>query len=351
MNINQVFSVIRNAIGGVNIAIDPGTKTTRIAIPNKGIVLKEPTFIGLNTSSNTYSFFGKEAKNIYGKAPEFIQISKPIKHSTIYNFDSFVELMKYFFSISIFPYYSKKLIIKTNSVAYTVCPTSSTEVEERAIEEGLIKAGMLKTIVIEKTIASAVGCGLPVLTEEPIFIIDLGAGLFEISIILMGGIVQGKSLKIAGDSLDKTLLNYINLKHGVILGENTAEEIKNTLFSFNNSDESLVIRGKSIENGLPKSIRIKASEVKEALIGQFMYLIEAAKEIIESAPPEIIDDTVKRGVILTGAIAKSPGIDKYISNELKIPVLVPENPDLSTIHGLQKIASDKPKYNRLHFKI
>lgn len=351
MNFAHIINLLKSIIGGFDIAVDPGTKITRIAIPDKGIVLREPTFIGLNTMLNNYSFFGQEAKNIYGKSPDFLKISKPIKNSTIYDFDSFVELMKHFFSLSVFPYFSKKFIVKTNSTAYTICSSSSTEVEERAIQEALIKSGVLKTVVIEKTIAAAVGCGLPVLSHEPIFLVDLGAGLFELSIVLMGGIVQSKSLKTAGDTLDKTLSNYLHLKHGVILGENTIEDIKNKLLHFGNEQESIIIRGKSIEDGLPKSIRIKSSEVKEALIGQFMYLIEAIKEIIESAPPEIIDDTIKRGIVLTGGIAKTPFIDEYLSKEVKIPIIVPENPDQATILGILKIASNKKLYQKLHYKI
>jgi rod shape-determining protein MreB len=259
--------------------------------------------------------------------------------------------MKHFFYLSVFPYFSKKFIVKTNSTAYTICSSSSTEVEERAIQEALIKSGVLKTIVIEKTIAAAVGCGLPVLSQEPIFIVDLGAGLFELSIILMGGIVQSKSLKSAGDTLDRTLQNYIHLKHGVLLGDNTIENIKIKLLDFGSTQESIVIRGKSIENGLPKSIRIKTNDVREALISQFMYLIESIKEIIESAPPEIIDETIKRGIVLTGGIAKTPFIDDYLSKEIKIPVIIPENPDQATILGLQKISTDKKAYQKLHYKI
>jgi rod shape-determining protein MreB len=331
----------------VNVAVDLGTSNTRIAILHKGIVLREPTYIGQNTKTEEYLFFGREAKDIYGKAPNFIHVAKPIQNGIISDFDANVLLMKHFFEKSVFPFFLNQKFLKSRVNVYTVVPTSSTEVEQRAIQESLIKAGANNVNLIEKPLASAFGSHMPIFTNKPIFSIDMGGGIVEIAVIIMGGIVHQKILKIAGDHLDQAIHNYLHLKNGIVIGDQTAENLKIQLFSFEDVDEVATIRGKSLEDGLPKSLRVKTGDIKEALATSFNQILDAAKEVVESIPPEIVDGVIKNGVVLSGGLAQIKGIDKYFSKELKIPVIIPDNPADATINGVINLVSNKEKLKQI----
>ncbi len=341
----QQFST--TLFNSLDVAIDLGTLNTRIGIDKKGIVLREPTFIGQNVKTSEFIFFGDEAKEIFGKAPGFISIIKPIQNGIISDFDSTVFLVKHFLQKSVLPFFLSSRFFKNNIVGYTTSTASSTEVEQKAIEESLLKSGFSKVYLLDKSIVTAYGAKLPVFSNKPVFLIDMGGGIIEISVIVMGGIVAQKTIKQAGENMDKLIINYLHLKYGVIIGEQTAENLKLTLLNL--KDESLVhtIRGKSLENGLPKSIRVKVGDVKEALFNNLNLIIDSVKEILEATPPELIDEIIRSGIYLTGGLARIPGIDDFISKDLKIPVVIAENPDDATISGIMKIINDKTNLKRV----
>lgn len=341
------FKHASKLFGEEEIVIDCGTAITRIGICNKGIVLREPTFVGQNTKTNEYFFFGTEAKEIYGKAPNAIAVIQPIESSIISDFDSGVALAKYFIGKSVHPFFSKNRIIKTRLSALTTTPASATEVEQKALVEMLTKADCGSVKIIEKPIATAAGAQLPIFSKNPVFIIDIGAGQIEMSIIVMGGIVVYKAIKNAGHHMDKLLSNYLHLKNGIIIGDQTAEQLKIALFSFEDTDKQQTIRGKSLESGLPKSIRVRTSEVKEALTSAINGIIDGAKELIETVPPEIIDGIVKSGITLAGGGARIKGLDRYMTTELKIPVYTADNPEDCTINGLLSLCKDTVRLDRL----
>lgn len=315
------------------VGIDIGTSMTRIAIDEKGIVLREPTFVGHNVRTGQALFLGDEAKQIYGKAPEFIKVIKPIEHSIISDFDATVALVQEFLKKSVYPYYHASFVRKGLS-AYTAVPTSSTEVEQKALHEALIKAGFNSAHLIERPLAAAIGAQLDVFTNKPTFVIDMGAGSVEIAIIIMGGIVSSRVLKTGGDHMDKLIYNYLHLKYGLIIGEQTAETLKNELYSLNDKKGVKAIRGKSLENGLPKSVRVTSADIREALAVPLNHIIDAIKELIETSPPEIIDGMIKSGAVLTGHLAKVPNLDQFIMNEVKMPVSTAKNPEDATIQGI-----------------
>lgn len=332
------------------VAIDLGTSNTRIAINGKGIVLREPTFVGFDTKNNNYLFFGSEAKEIQGKAPDYIKIIKPIENGIIADFDANVALMLYFLKKAVYPFNSNKRFFKQKLIGYTTVPSSSTEVEQKALKESLLKSGFGEVYLIEKPLATAVGSNYPIFSHKPVFIVDLGGGIIEIAIITLGGIVIQKINKLAGEYLDKLIYNYLHLKYGVIMGEHTAENLKIHLFNFIDEDKILTVRGKSLENRLPKSIRAKSNDIKEALIGHFNQIVDMIKEVLEATPPEIIDEIIKYGVVLTGGLANIKGIDRFFIRELKIPVIIQELPQESTIKGLLKLMNDKEKLKRILIK-
>lgn len=321
-------------LSSIKVYFDLGTSVTRIAIKNKGVVLEEPTFLGFNIRTKDYIFIGQEAKNIVGKTPEFLKIIRPVINGIISDFDAEVALVKKFIEKSVVPYLNTNKFIKPNIHALTTYPSIATEIEQKAVEEALFKAGCSSVDLIEKPLVTASGCGFNILSHEPNLIIDLGGGLIEISIISGGGIVSQKTIKNAGEQMDKIIANYAYLKHGIILGERTCEELKINLMSFNNEDKILPVRGKSLETGLPKSVKIRTGDIKEALFNNFYQIIDLVKELVEVSPPEIVDEIFDHGIFLVGGLASIKGISGFFSEELKIKTYVNENYAQTTIKGL-----------------
>jgi rod shape-determining protein MreB len=346
-NFNEILHKIKFPIfSHTHLFFDLGTTITRIGIENKGVVYREPTYLGYNTKTKEYIFFGKEAKNILGKTPNFLQIIQPVVSGVISDFDAEVSLIKKSMERSVELFFSK-YIIKPSFTAYTVIPSIATQIEQKAVEEVLLKAGCSAAYLIEKPLATAEGCGCNIFSHEPNLIVDLGGGLIEIAIVSGEGIVNKKTLKNAGDQMNKLIYNYIYLKYGIILGESTCESLKHNLLHFLKEDKSITIRGKSLESGLPKSVRIKSSDIKEALLTSFNTIVDGIKEIIETSPPETIDELFKRGLILTGGLANIKGIDSFFSSEIKIDVRCIENPADATIQGLMKLGKTINKINKL----
>lgn len=316
---------------------DLGTSQTRIAVKDKGIVFREATYIGLNTRTKEYIFFGNEAKTILGKTPEFIRIEKPIVNGILSDFDSTVAYLSHSIQKSIHPYISRHFLIKPTITALAAAPSIATEIERRAVEESLAKAGCRSVTVIERAIATASGCGFDVFSHHPHYIVDLGAGLIELSIVSGGGIVAQKTIKQAGDHMNRQIASYVYMKHGIILGDNTCEDIKKQLLNFTSEETTIVVRGKSLETGLPKSVKLKTGDVREALSSSFHTIIDTTKELIEMSPPEVADEVFENGIALTGSMASVPGIDGFFSKELKIDTYVATQHADATILGLMNL--------------
>jgi rod shape-determining protein MreB len=330
-----------------DIYLDFGTTNTKIAVKDKGVVLNEPSFLGFNTKTREYIFFGHEAKNIVGKTPEFIKITQPIVNSVISDFDAEVSLIKNFFEKAINVYLKKYQLVKTNFRAISTVPYSTTEIEKKAVEEVLFKMGFSDVFLIDKPIANAAGANINVFSHHPNLIVDLGGGLVEAAITSGGGVVNEKNIKSAGENMNHLIANYVYLKHGIILGENTCELIKINLLNFTNSEKIITVRGKSLETGLPKSIRLKSSEIKESLTVNFSQIIDIIKELIEISPPEVVDDIYDQGIILCGGLVNIPGIEKYFASELKIDVIKTKSPAETTVVGLLSLGKNFENITRL----
>jgi rod shape-determining protein MreB len=229
-------------------------------------------------------------------------------------------------------------------------PSIATEIEKKAVEEALSKVGCSNVYVLEKPLVTAAGANLNIFSHQPNLIADLGGGLIELCVITGGGTVAQKTLKNAGDYMNKLIYNYVYLKYGIILGEATCEYLKINVLNFTNEEKGATIRGKSLETGLPKSVRIKTAEIKEALLGNFNQIIDGIKELIESSPPEVIDEIFKRGIILTGGLASIKGIDIFFANEIKMDVYCLEDPIDATIKGLIKISKSHENILKLRLR-
>ncbi len=324
-----------------NAFFDLGTTVTRIGVQDRGIVMREPSYIGYNSKVKDYIFFGQEAKTILGKTPDFIQISRPMSHAIIADFDAEVAFLRHCIETSIKPYLAEYAFIKPPIHAIASTPSIATEIERKAVEESLQKSGCTQVTIVDRALATAAGSGFNVFSHEPQFVIDIGGGLVEMSVVSGGGVVAQKVLKQAGDNMNKLIANYAYLKHGIVLGENTCESLKIKLLSFDENEEKIVVRGKSLETGLPKSINLKSSDIREAIISQFHAILDSTRELIENAPPEIADAIFKQGIALAGKMATIPGIEKYFHQELKIDTFVVEHAADATIHGLMRLAKDQ----------
>jgi len=310
-----------------------GTSVTKIAIKEKGIILREPTYLAYDTKKDIITFIGKEAKDIVGKTPDFIKIIRPIVFGVISDFDNEVLLLKNFLQQSV-ELYTKNKLIKPIIEALTVVPTIATEIEQKAVKEVILKTDVSQVYLIEKILATASGCGIDIFSSHPNLIIEIGGGLTEIAVVGSGNIIRQKTLKMGGEYFNKVISNYLYLKHGIILGENTCEELKINLLKFDKTEKIETVRGKSLETGLPKSLRIKSSEIKEALLPYFNQIIDATKEVIEGCPAEIIDEILKKGIILTGGIAQVKELDQFFAKELDLDVFTSSSFQDATINGL-----------------
>lgn len=325
---------------------DFGTVETKIAVKDKGIILREPTFLAYNSRSSEYIFFGNEAKSIIGKTPEFIKIVRPVVGGVISDFDAQVSLTKKYLERSAYLYLANQMV-KPTITGFAVVPSIATEIEQKAVEESLYKAGVSRVFLIEKGLATATGCRLNIFSHQPNLIIDLGGGLIEMTVVGSGGIISQKTLKNAGESMNKLIYNYIYLKYGVILGEATCEELKISLLNFDGNEKTVTIRGKSLETGLPKSVRVKSSDIKEALLTSFNQITDTIKDLIESSPPEIVDEVINRGIYLTGGLSRIQGLDRFFEQELKINIINEEHQLYATINGLIKLTQNKEGLSKL----
>lgn len=306
-----------------DMGIDLGTANTLVYVKGKGIVLNEPSVVAINTNSKAVLAVGNEAKQMIGRTPGSIVAIRPLKDGVIADFDVTERMLRMFI---------EKVCPKGafTSPRVMVCfPSGITAVEKRAIEEATKQAGARDVKLLEEPMAAAIGAGLA--TDEPrgSMVVDIGGGTTEVAIISLGGIVTAKSLRIAGDDLDKAIINYIKRAYNLMIGERTAETIKITLgsaYKISEVDEKMEIRGRDLLTGLPKVVEIGETEIREALSEPVSSIVDAIKTTLEKTPPELAADIMDRGIMLTGGGALLRGIDKLINEETHMPVNIADNP-------------------------
>ncbi|CCC57861.1 rod shape-determining protein [Caloramator australicus] len=306
-----------------DMGIDLGTANTLIYVKGKGIILREPSVVAIrNDNSRQVLAVGDEAKEMIGRTPGNIVAIRPLKDGVIADFDVTQTMLK-------------KFIQKvTNGGAFVrprivVCyPSGVTEVEKRAIEEATKQAGAREVHLLEEPMAAAIGAGLPVNEPTGSMVVDIGGGTTEVAVISLDGIVTSKSLRIAGDELDQSIVNYIKKEYNLMIGERTAEQIKIQIGSAFPEDEEMTmdIKGRDLVSGLPKVIKITSSEIREAIKEPVTAIVDAIKFTLEKTPPELAADIMDKGIMLTGGGALLRGLDKLINSETHIPVHVAENP-------------------------
>lgn len=311
-----IFSAFTKDMG-----IDLGTANTLVYIKGKDIVIREPSVVAIQTNTKQVLAVGEEAKMI-GRTPGNIVAIRPLRDGVIADFDITQSMLKYFIKRSM----QRRSLFQPRVV---VCvPSGVTEVEKRAVEEAAIHAGARDAYLIEEPMAAAIGAGLPVHEPTGSLIVDIGGGTTEVAVISLGGIVTSKSIRIGGDELDESIVNYIKKEYSLMIGERTAEDIKITIGSanVNNKETKMSIRGRDLISGLPKTIEITSKEIYEAMKEQIYNILEAIKSTLEKTPPELAADIMEQGIMLTGGGALLDGLDRLIRNETGMPVHVAEDP-------------------------
>ncbi len=364
--INKLFSLISHDIG-----IDLGTSNTLVWVKGKGIVIREPSVVAQHKKTKKIIAIGSEAKKMLGKTPASIITIRPLRNGVIADFDATSSMISHYIQMvhevgNIVPSrFSKPRVV-------IGIPGAVTEVQRRAVWEAALSAGAREAFLIEEPMAAAIGQGISIFSPRGAMVVDIGGGTTEIAIISLGGIVFGKSLPLAGDEMDRAIMHYIRLRHGLLLGEETVEglkikigsayeqklKVKSEKLKANNTQEKsensiplrekfAVVRGRDIETGLPKSIRISEVEVREALAPVLSEIIGGVSDVLEEAPPEITSDILERGILLTGGGSLLPGIEHLIVERTRIPVIKSEDPLTSVVRGTGQVLSDEELLQRV----
>ncbi|MEN9946292.1 MAG: hypothetical protein RLZZ293_678 [Pseudomonadota bacterium] len=318
-----------------SIAIDLGTANTIVYMQGKGILLNEPSMVALAVDKNGMNkkilAVGQSAKIMLGKTPGQIEVIRPMKDGVIADFNVTEQMIKYFIKKVA---NHKKLMTVPPTIVICV-PCGSTQVERRAIKDSALAAGAKRVEIIEEAMAAAIGANLPIESPRASMVVDIGGGTTEVGVISLGGLVYANSIRVAGDRLDEVIANYIRSKHGLLIGESTAEEIKKTIGSAHPDADNgeMEIRGRSVYDGLPRKIDIFSAEIRVALNDTLEQIVTEITKGLESIAPELAADLIDSGVVLTGGGALFRGLDILISQATKLKVTIAEEPLLCVAKG------------------
>lgn len=309
-------------------------------------MIREPSIVARQKKTKEILSMGVKAKKMIGKTPPLIEVIRPLKDGVIADFDATTAMLKKYISqVHELPSFPPK--VPKPRVVVGI-PSGVTEVERRAVQDACLSAGARKCYLIEEPMAAAIGAGLPIDQPEGMLIVDVGGGTTEIAVISLGGMVIARCLRIAGNEMDEAIASFMRLKHSILLGEATCEEIKINLGSAyqpglagGEKEKHLIVRGRDLETGLPKSIKVGMGEVREAIAPTIAQILNALSEVIEETPPELVSDIVNRGISLCGGGALLTGLDKIIAETAKMPVWVVDDPLTVVVRGCGKLLEEE----------
>ena len=326
-----------------DMGIDLGTANTLVYIKGQGIVVREPSVVAIRDDSKEVLAVGEEAKKMIGRTPGNIVAIRPMKDGVIADFDVTQSMLSYFIQKAA----AKKGVV---SPRIAICvPFGVTEVEKRAIEEAARAAGARDAYLIEEPMAAAIGAGLKVEEPEGNMVVDIGGGTTEIAILSLGGIVTAKSIRIGGDEFDESIVSYVKKEYNLMIGERTAEDVKINIGSTFKDDQetNMQIRGRDLISGLPKTIEINSTEVRDALKEPISSIVDAIKSTLEKTPPELASDIMENGIMLTGGGALLRGLDKLVKQETGMPVHIAEDPLDCVALGTGKSVEDQEIFEKV----
>jgi rod shape-determining protein MreB len=312
-----------------NIAIDLGTANTLVWLVGQGLVSNEPTVVAISADDNKVVAVGEDAKKMLGRTPEALIASRPMREGVIADYQVTEAMLRYFIShvTGGFTPFKPNVMI--------CVPAGCTQVESRAALDATLSAGAGHAYLLDEPLAAAIGAGIPVSAPSGHMIVDMGGGGTEAAVISLGGVVVHKSLRIAGNKIDEAIQNYLKKKHNLIIGDQTAEDIKIKIGSAMPmaKEEKLEISGRDLVFGLPRSVVITSSEVTEGIRPVLIQIIGAVKAVLEDTPPELAADIIDKGIVMSGGTATLRNFDKLMSEELGVPAHVAEEPLLCVVRG------------------
>ncbi len=306
------------------IGIDLGTVSVLVYVRGRGVVLQEPSVVAVTLKDSHIVAVGEEARQMLGRTPDTIEVTRPLKDGVIANFTVTYTMLDYFIRkvVGNFP------LLRVKPVVAISVPVGVTSVESRAVRDAALRAGAREARLIPEPLAAALGAGLPIHTPTGNMVMDIGGGTSEAAVVSMYGIVVSSSVRVGGLKIDEAIMNYVRRKYNLLIGEHTAEQIKIQIGSALPLEEplSMEVRGRDQVAGLPKTLTISSEEVTEAIAEPLTEIVKVAKNVLEQTPPELISDIIDRGIVLTGGGALLRNLDRLLTQETGVPCYVAENP-------------------------
>jgi rod shape-determining protein MreB len=338
MFLDQLMGVFSN-----DVAIDLGTANTLVYLRGKGIVLNEPSVVAVDRTTNKVIAVGKEAKSMLGRTPDEIVAVRPLKDGVIADFEKTEDLLREFIQKAL----RRRTWVRPRII---ICvPSGITEVEKRAVQDSAQHAGAREVLLVPEPIAAAIGVGLPVGKPSGNMIIDIGGGTTEIAVMALNSIVNQQSIRVGGDEMDEAIVQYVKKAYNLLIGEQTAEQIKIRIGSAFRleQEEEMEIKGRDLVAGIPKTMKISSVEVREALGEPLQQIVDALMQSLEKTPPELASDIVDRGIVMTGGGSLLRGIDMLLREATNLPITVAEDPLSCVVLGTGKILDDPTQYEKV----
>lgn len=324
------------------IGIDLGTANTLVFMPGKGVVVNEPSVVAVSLLDNKVLAVGNEAKEMLGRTPDTIVATQPLKDGVIADYRVTEAMLKYFIGKV-----SSRIRLVRLEVMISV-PAGITSTEKRAVIDAAVKAGAKAAFVVKEPILAAIGAEIPIQNPQGSMIIDIGGGTSEVAVISLGGIVSAHSARVGGNKFDYAIVNYIKRKHGLVIGNATAEKIKIKIGSAiaQVKEEYMDVKGRDLSGRLPKMIKISSNEVTEALQDELRDVINAIKKVLQETPPELAADIMDKGMILSGGGALLKHLDKLIAKTIDVPCYVADDPLFCVVKGIGKALDNLDIYKK-----
>jgi rod shape-determining protein MreB len=319
-----------------DLAIDLGTANTLVYLKGKGIVINEPSVVAIDRKTSKVLAVGAEAKKMLGRTPGNIVAIRPMKDGVIADFEIAEKMLSHFITKT----HNRSTFVRPRIVIGV--PSRITQVEKRAVRDSAQLAGAREVYLIEQPVAAAIGAGLPIAEPSGNMVVDIGGGTTDVAVISLAGIVYSESVKVAGDKMDEAIMNYIKRKYNLLIGEPMAEQIKFEIGSAFPLEErkTITIKGRDLISGIPKTLVMDDSEIREALSEPISAIVNAIKVALENTPPELAGDIIDRGIVLTGGGSLLRGMDIRLREETNLPVITVENPLTTVVLGTGKVLDE-----------
>lgn len=322
-------------------AIDLGTSTTRIYVRKHGIVLQEPSIVARSADDEAILAVGSEAESMQGRQPDSIEVSRPLVSGVIADFSGAEHMLQYFIRRA-----SGRFYISQPEAMITV-PSGATSTEQRAVIDVGKRAGLRNVYLVPGSVAAALGAGLPIIEPRGHMIIDIGSGTTEIAVLSLGGVVASRSIRVGSDQINDTIIRSIKSNFGVVIGTNTAEEIKRLIGTLSTKYEStMTVSGRSGSNGQPQALELHSDDIRPSIEISLEKIILATRSVLEKTPPDLVSDIVERGAVLSGGGAYTHGLEEYLSRKLKLQSTLAQDPMLCGVKGAYMALTHLADYKR-----